>query len=95
MPKKYEVVETMAVLKRDRTSRGYQFSVEQLEVESLIQDYYDFKPHENKRVKVIIMIEENEEVKPPWDGRYVEILDVNSEDDWTDATRIAKKASEE
>lgn len=61
MPKKYEVVETIGIIRRDHTSYGCQFSIEELEVESLIQDYYDFKPHENKRVKVIIMIEENEQ----------------------------------
>ena len=59
--KVYEVVETMAVLKRDVTSYGYQFSIEELEVEELVQDRYNFIPHTNKRVKVIILIEREEE----------------------------------
>ena len=59
MSRKYEIIETMAVLKRDRTSYGYQFSIEELEAEELVLGY-DFKPHENKRVKVIIMIEDKE-----------------------------------
>jgi hypothetical protein len=59
----YEVVETMGVIKRDVTSYGYQFSIEQLEVEKLIQDSYDFAPHENKRVKILVMIETDESRK--------------------------------
>jgi hypothetical protein len=59
----YEVVETMGVIKRDVTSYGYQFSIEQLEVEKLIQGSYDFAPHENKRVKILVMIETDESRK--------------------------------
>ncbi len=55
----YQIVETMGTLKRDRTSYGYQFYIESLAAEVLIQDGYDFTPHENKLVKVIIMIEED------------------------------------
>lgn len=51
----YQVIETMGLLTRDPTSYGYQFSIDQLEVERLVENY-DFRPHENKRVKVIIMI---------------------------------------
>lgn len=61
VPKKYEVVETMGVIRRDVTSYGYQFSIEELEAEVLIQDNYNFTPHRNKRVKVIIMIGEDKE----------------------------------
>lgn len=57
VPKKYEVIETVGVLKRDRTNYAYQFSISQLEAEVVIQDNYDFKPHENKRVKIIVMVE--------------------------------------
>lgn len=57
--KKYEVIETIGKLTRDPTSYGYQFSIEQLEVERLVENY-DFRPHENKRVKVIIMISDEE-----------------------------------
>jgi bifunctional N-acetylglucosamine-1-phosphate-uridyltransferase/glucosamine-1-phosphate-acetyltransferase GlmU-like protein len=53
--KKYEIVETMGVLRRDPTSYGYQFSVEELEVERLVEKV-DLSPHENKRVKIIILI---------------------------------------
>lgn len=60
MSKKYQVIETMGEIKRDVTSYGYQFSIENMEVERLIQDYFDFKPYTNKRVKVIIMIGEEE-----------------------------------
>lgn len=60
MTKKYEVVETMGVLKRDVTNYSYQFSIENLEVEELIQDHYDFRSREGKRVKVIIMIGDQE-----------------------------------
>jgi hypothetical protein len=56
MSKKYEIVETTSVIKRDRTAYAYQFSVDHLEASELVEGY-DFKPHENKRVKVIIMIE--------------------------------------
>lgn len=62
--KKYEVIETMGRLMRDRTSYGYQFSVDGLEVEKLVESY-DFAPHENKRVKVIIMIESEESPDAP------------------------------
>jgi len=60
MSKKYEIVETMGVIHQDTTSYGYQFSIKHLEVEGLIQDHYDFKPHRNKRVKIIVMIEAEE-----------------------------------
>jgi len=59
--KVYEVIETAGVIRRDVTSYGYQYSIEQLEVEALVQDHYDFKLHENKRVKMIIFIEREEE----------------------------------
>lgn len=53
----YQVIETMGKLTRDPTSYGYQFSIDQLEVERLVEKY-DFIPHENKRVKIIIMIKQ-------------------------------------
>ena len=59
-PKKYHVVESMGVINRNPTSYGYQFSIKELEAELLIQDNFDFRPYENKRVKVIIMIEQEE-----------------------------------
>lgn len=54
--KKYEVVETIGKLTRDPTSFGYQFSIEQLEVENYD---FNFKPYQGKRVKVIIIIGED------------------------------------
>ena len=54
--KKYEVVQTMGIIKRD-ICLGYQFSIEELDAEKLIQDYVDFNPYVGKRVRVIIMIE--------------------------------------
>lgn len=60
MKGKYEIIETMATIKRDITSYGFQFSLEQLDVEELVQDSFDFKPYENRKVKVIILIPEKE-----------------------------------
>lgn len=59
-PKKYEIVETFGKIKRDVTSYGHQFSIEELDAEVLIQDNFDFRSHEGKRVRVIVMIEERE-----------------------------------
>jgi hypothetical protein len=55
----YKVIETMGKIARDRTSYGYQFSVDELEVEKLVMGE-DLSPFENRRVRVVIFIEENE-----------------------------------
>lgn len=53
----YEVIDTVGVIKEDVTSYGFRFSIENLDIEQLVENY-DFSPHTNKRVRVIIMIEE-------------------------------------
>lgn len=57
---KYQVVETYGTIKRDRLNPRYQYSIKDMDVERLVQDYFDFEPHANQRVKVIIMIGEEE-----------------------------------
>ena len=57
--KKYKVFETIGKIVRDPTSYGYQFSIDQLEVEKLVEGE-DLTPYENKRVKVIVMIPDGE-----------------------------------
>ena len=52
----YEVVQNSFIIKR-ALCLGYQFSIEELDAEKLIQDYVDFNPYVGKRVRVIIMIE--------------------------------------
>lgn len=59
MDKKYTVVETMGTLVKDSNYHDYEFSITGLEAEKLVFGF-DFKPHESKRVKVIIMIGEEE-----------------------------------
>jgi len=59
MMKKYKVFETIGKIVRDPTSYGYQFSIDQLEVEKLVEGE-DLTPYENKRVKVIVMIPDGE-----------------------------------
>ena len=61
MSKKYEIIETFATIEKDRFSFNYQYSIQNMDVEKLILDYYDFEPHVGKRVKVIIMIEDENE----------------------------------
>ena len=56
---KYIVVESMGKIKRDVTSYGYQFSIEELESEKLLYGF-DLKPYEGRRVKVLIMLPEEE-----------------------------------